>query len=170
MDFRRVPRAADIPYWGSPPVQFVYSSTETIVLGKYTFNDDPTAFAVARPILANGLYFFRNISLTADVSELDYTTNLETPLKFYFFLKSDSKTSLYREPIQMDKFYNQFDFPFFWRRHTKDDILYGAVRGVIDQGVNLVGKTSVTVKAIISAQEITNERYVADFVKDGYPQ
>ena len=169
-DTRRVPREADIPYFTSPPVQFNFQSTATLSVGAYTWNDNTKiAFSPKRPILENALYFFRSISVIADIEELDFTSNLTTPLQIYSFLKSDAKSPLYREPFQMDMFYRQFQFPFFWRRHMKNDQLFGAVKGVITQGPSLIGKSSITVKMIISATEVTNEGYVKDFVTDGYP-
>ena len=166
---RRVARRGDIPYIQSPPVQFSYSATAALSLGAYTWSAAMAAFNPQVNILVTGLYYFRSITMSADISEFDYLSNVTTPLVFKAYLKGDAKTPLYRQGFVMEKFFDQFDFPFFWRRHTIDDVIYGTLRGAIAQGPNLLGKTSITVKVIISAQEITNEQYVKDFVTNPYP-
>ena len=167
---RKVARREDIPYIQSPPVQFIYSSTAALSLGSFTWKDPLTAFNPEREILTNALYYFRSITMTADISEFDYTSNVTTPLEFKAYLKGDAKTPLYRQGFRMEKFFDQFDYPFFWRRHTQNDILYGTLQGAVVQGASLIGKTSITVKVIISAQEITHEGFVKDFVTNPYPQ
>lgn len=164
-----IPRAEDLPYWQSPPIQFVYESTANLALGAYTWADVPTAFTPQRPILINALYYFRNISLVADTAEFDFSSNIVTTPNFYTFLESYSDAVLFREPVQMNKFYDQFTFRFFWQSYRSDDIIKGAFRGSLIQGPGLVGKNAVTLKAIISAQEIVDEHYIQLF-KSNYPK
>lgn len=164
-----IPRAEDLPYWSSPPIQFVYESTAALALGAYTWNDAPTAFTPQRPILINALYYFRNITLVADIAEFDFSSNIVTTPEFYTFLESYSDAVLFREPLQMNKFYDQFIYRFWWQTYRSDDIIKGAFRGSIIQGPGLVGKSSITLKAIIAAQEIVDEHYINLF-KANYPK
>lgn len=163
-----VPRAEDLPYWSSPPIQFVYESTAPLVLGTYTWNDAPGLFTPNRPIIDNALYFFRNITLGADIAELDYLANTVNTPEFYAFLESDSRAVLFREPILMNQYYQQFDYRYWWQRYRTDNILYGAFRGSMIQGPGLIGKNTITLRAIISAQEVVDESYI-DLFKSQYP-
>jgi hypothetical protein len=163
-----VPRAEDLPYWTSPPIQFVYESTAALAVGVYDWNDQPSALTPNRPILNNALYFFRSITLTADVEQLDYTSNIATSPAFYMFKESDSDAVMFREPILMNTFYQNFDYRFWWQSHRANDVLKAAFVGTLVQGAGLIGKTSITLKAIISAQEVVDEGFVNAF-KMKYP-
>jgi len=162
-------RAEDLPYGSSPPVQFVYESTATLALGAYTWADAPSVLTPQRPILDNALYFFRSISLSADVTDFDFTTNITTRPQFFMFLEGDSRATLFREPIEMNMFYQNFTYRFFWTSHQgQNDILFAAFRGVLIQGPGLVGKSTITLKSVISAQEIIDEQYISLF-KAAFP-
>ena len=163
-----VPRLEDLPYWSSPPIQFVYESTAALNLGTYIWNDVASVLTPLRPLIDNALYFFRTVTIAADISELDYTTNLVTTPAFYTFRASDSKTVLFREPITAPMFLNQMIYKFTWQSQRGADELFAAFRGTIVQGANLIGKDDITLKAVISAQEITEEGYVNLF-RSKYP-
>lgn len=161
-------RAEDLPYWTSPPIQFVYESTATLALGNYTWADAASALTPNRPILENAIYFFRSISISADVSELDFTANITTTPLFRVYKQSDSNAVLYREPFQCNKFYNQFDYRFWWSTGLQNDALLAGFNGVITQGAAFIGKGSITLKAVISAQEIVDDSFIESF-KAPYP-
>lgn len=168
--FLHVPRAEDLPYWGSPPIQFVYESTALLSGGTYTWADSPSLISPVRPVRPNVLYFFRNVSLVADVEELDFTANIIVNPKFNVHLQSDSKAPLFREPLQMNKFYDQFDYRLWWSSQQADDKLYGTFAGTVNQGPTLIGKPSITLKAIITAQEVSDEYFVNQFRTNPYPR
>ena len=164
-----IPRLEDLPYWSSPPIQFVYESTATLALGNYIWNDAPTALTPNRPLIDNALYFFRNISLTADTEEFEFTTNIITIPEFYTFLLSDSQAVLFREPILMNKFYDQFAYRLTWQSQQGSDQLFAAFRGQLLQGPGLIGKNTITLKGVISAQEIVDENFIELF-RAKYPE
>lgn len=164
-----IPRLEDLPYATSPPVQYVYESTASLNLGVYVWNDDPSVLSPNRPVLSKAVYFFRNISLTADIEELDFSAALVTTPGFFIFKKADAKAVLFREPVQMNKFYDQFDYRLTWWSEQDNDQLFGAFRGTLTQTPALIGKTSVTLKAVITAQEIADDNYVQLF-KTAYPK
>lgn len=164
-----IPRIEDLPYWTSPPIQFVYESEATLNLGTYVWNDPPTVLTPDRPILANALYYFRNISLAADIAELDYQGALITTPQFFTFLQSDARGVLFREPITMNKYFENFEYRMVWSTQSGQDQLFAAFRGTLLQTLPLIGKQSITLKAIISAQEIIDDNYIRLF-KKMYPQ
>lgn len=173
-----VPRAEDLPYWGSPPIQYVYESTATLSAGFYTWADTPSAFSPDRPVRPNVLYFFRNISMSADIEELDFTSAIVTTPSFNAHLQSDAKAPLFRESVLMNKFYNQFDYRLWWSSQQggdnstrqSGDSLFGTWAGVLAQIPALVGKESITLKATITAQEVSDEYFVNQFRTNPYPR
>jgi hypothetical protein len=163
-----IPRIEDLPYATSPPLQFIYESTADLLLGNYVWADPPSPLASLRPIRTNVIYYFRNITLAADIEEFDFTSNLVTSPSFYSFLNSDSRAVMFREPVTMNKFYQQFDFRYTWRTQQEEDQLLGGFTGQLVQGAGLVGKASITLKAIISAQEIVDDAFNKAFFQK-YP-
>lgn len=169
MNQLHVPRLEDLPYWSSPPIQFVYEQTANLLAGYFQWTATPTALTPDRPILDNALYFFRSISLAADITELDFEAAITTTPQFFTYLTGDSKAVLFREPIIMNKFYQQFDYRITFSRAKGGNQLLAAFSGILLQTANLVGKTSVTLKAIISAQEIVDDSFIKDFRDKSYP-
>lgn len=159
--YARVSRDS-VPYWSAPPVQFVYESTASLSLGQYTWTDTPTELSPVRPIQDNDLYVLSSLTLTADISNDDFTAAInETPL-FNFHLLGDSKAPFFREPIQMVTFLENFPFRLVWGPSRGSDQLLGSFRGVLDQTPALIGKTSITLKVIMAAQEIQDDAIVED--------
>lgn len=173
-----VPRAEDLPYWGSPPVQYVYESTAQLASGYYVWNDQPSVLTPNRPVRPNVLYFFRNISMICDTEELDFTSAIIATPEFNVHLKSDAKAPLFREPILMNKFYDQFEYRLWWASQqggdnsavNQGDQLFGTWHGTLQQIPSLVGKDSITLKAVITAQEVSDEYFVNQFRTNPYPR
>ena len=163
-----IPRIEDLPYATSLPIQFVYESTANLQLGTYIWNDTQSELSPDRPVLSKALYYFRSFSLTANIEELDFTSSIVTTPKFFMFKTSDAKAVMFREPIQMNKFYDQFDYRLAWWSNQDSDQLFGAFRGTILQTPALLGKASITLKSIITAQEIIDDNFVRLF-KSNYP-
>lgn len=163
-----IPRIEDLPYISSPPIEFYYRQTASLAMGSYTWTATPTALTVNRPVMISCVYYFRSVTLTADVEELDFTSNISTVPKFQMYLKSRAKVPLFREPIYMPKFLQNFDYRMAWMTRQVDDQLLASFAGVITQGASLIGKNSITLTAVISAQEIVDENFVKLFEKQ-YP-
>lgn len=176
-----VPRAEDLPYKDSPPIQFVYESSGVLTAGVYTWADVPAPLTPNRPILPNALYYFRSLTLSADITSQDYTAALSLPLlgtlpqtpKFQLYPISDSVSPLFREPIIMNQFFEQFDYRLFWKSQQgqgelDNDQLLATFQGSINQTPSLVGLGSITLKAVISAQEIVDSNYINLFER-GFP-
>jgi hypothetical protein len=163
-----IPRVEDLPYITSPPIEFTYRSTRPVSAGLYTWADRPSVLTPARPLIVNSLYYFRSVTLAADIEELDFTSNINTVPTFQMFLKSRAKTILFREPIYMVKFFQNFEYRFAWITQQESDQLFAAFAGVLVQGAGLVGKASITLTAVISAQEVVDEAFVRKF-REAYP-
>jgi len=164
-----IPRLEDLPYSSSPPIQFVYTSTINLALGIYVWNDAPSSLTPNRPVLVNTVYYFRNVTLAADISPLDFSAAIVTTPAYYMFRQSDAQAVMFREPLLMPCFIDQFDYRLCWTTQQKNDQLFAAFRGTLTQTAALIGKVSITLKAIITAQEISDKNFVAAFKKH-YPQ
>jgi hypothetical protein len=167
----QVPRLEDLPYISSPPIQFVYTSPAAFSSGLYTWNDPAGLLSPERPILANCLYYFRSITFTADIAEQDFIANSvpgNIP-RFQMFLRSTGSQILFREPVIMSKYLQNFDYRLVWLTNTDEDELYAAFTGLLNQSVGTVGKASINLTAIISAQEIVDTGYIKMF-REQYPE
>jgi len=164
-----VPRLEDLPYISSPPIQFVYQSTAILGLGMYTWLDNPSPLAALRPILNNALYFFRSVTLTADIEELDYSANIVNTPAFSMYRRSEASTPMFREAVLMPSFIQQMEYRYCWMSRQGSDALQGAFRGSLIQGPSLLGKASITLKAVVTAQEVVDKEFLALFVNHSYP-
>lgn len=158
-----IPRVEDLPYLSSPPIQFTYQSTEAVSAGSYTWTDAPLPLVPDRPVMSNSLYYFRSLTLAADVDELDFTSNITVTPKFQMYLKSRAKAIHFREPIFMLKFLQNFEYRYAWLTQHNKDQLFCSFNGSLLQGAGLVGKASITLKAIISAQEVVDDTFISMF-------
>ena len=165
---RKIPRLEDLPYISSPPIEFTYQSTATLSLGSYTWANTPSVLTPNRPLMTNALYYFRSITLAANIDELDFTSNISSIPQYNMYLKSNAKAILFREPIYMVKFFQNFEYRLTWLTRQQDDQLYAGFTGILLQGPGLIGKASITLTAIISAQEIVDDGYIKLF-EQRYP-
>lgn len=163
-----IPRIEDMPYISSPPIEFVYRSSVAFVAGFYTWADTPTALTPNRRLMENVLYYFRSLTFSADIEELDFTSCIVTMPQLQMYLKSNSNAILFREPANMVKYLANFEYRFAWFTPRKDDQLLAGFRGVLNQNANLVGKSPITLTAVISAQEIVDDKFIKKF-KQAYP-
>jgi hypothetical protein len=169
LDAQRIPTVTDLSL-NSEPVLFVYQSTAVLALGSYIWNDPPSPLTPPRPLIDNAAYLIRSITLAADVSALDFETNITTTPQFFTFLTGDAKAVLFREPIQMPKYFDQLSYPKVWYRGRGDNVMLASFTGILMQGAGLIGKTSITLKAIVAAEEIVDEGYIDLLVHHQYPK
>lgn len=162
------PSLNDIPYWTSRPVQFVYQSTAVLAAGQYTWSDSPSSLLVTRPIRQNYLYIFRAITLSADISEQDFTENVVTAPQFMVYLQQSANAAIFREPVRMVKYFEDFPFPLAWTSQTDPDSLLASFTGQVEQGAALIGKSDITLTGIISATEVVDQNFISEFKKN-YP-
>ena len=164
-----VPRIEDLPYATSPPIQFIFESTATLVFGQYVFNGAILASPVPRPLSSNINYYFRNVTLTADIDENDFMGAIATAPVFQVYRQSDGNTQLFREPLRMNTYFRQFEYRLAWQTQNQGDLLSGSFAGTLTQTAALIGKASITLKAIIAAQEVIDNNFNLAFRQKSYP-
>ena len=163
-----VPRIEDLPYFSSPPVQFVYESLVNVALGLFTWADQPSPLTPLRNVMENAVYYIRSVSLFADIDEFDFQEALVISPSFQIYKPSEATVHLFKEPIIMNTFLRQFDFRSIYMTAKTNDQILCSFSGVIAQTPALVGKANVTLKAVLSVQEINDDRFIEIF-REKYP-
>lgn len=160
-NYIQIPREGDIPYWLSPPIQYVYTSQASLVAGQYIWADPPSSLTPIRPVINTSLYYFRDITLSADIEEDDFSAALKYGSMPYLgmYLRSNANANLFREPFYMPRYVQNFGYRLFWETHQTPDELLAAFTGTLTQTPALIGKTTISLTAIISAQEISDPNY-----------
>jgi hypothetical protein len=164
----RIPRIEDLPYNSSKPIEFIYQSQVSLYGGQYKWADQPSPLAALRPLQVNTLYYFRTLTLSADIGEEDFTSCTTVMPNFQMFLTSQANSILFREPIYMGNFLQNFDYRFTFLTPQENDQLTGAFNGTLTQNANLIGVLYITLTAVISAQEITDDSFISLFTSK-YP-
>lgn len=166
-----VPRLEDLPYTSSPPIQFVYRQTSTLTAGNYPFSvTTPQQLATVRPLIANSLYYFRSVTVVADIDEGDYLSSITDIPTFQMYALSTGKQILFREPLSIAKYFQNFDYRLVWQTQREDDQFYCAINGNLKQIDSLIGKTTITISVVLSVQEIVDTAYIMRFTQKSYPQ
>lgn len=177
-------RLADIPYRTSPPLLFVFQQTANLAAGVYDFPAGmKAAFSPERPIRANSLYLFKTIDFAMDIDENDYLAADSQAFTFSMYQQSDAGGPALREPIPLVKYLQRTPYalsilgnellgtaypgqtPNSPAATVQFNRLLGSVVGTLTQTPNLLGKTDVTATILFTAQEITDDNFIGDFVK-----
>jgi hypothetical protein len=173
----------DIPFASSPPVLFVYQQTVNIAAGMYSFlSTTKSAFTPNRPIMPNALYLFDTLDFAMDVAEIDYQGAIITLPQFSMYMQSDAVAPSFREPIPLVKYFNNLRYrltlmgtelltsdsqPGHTGTTTAQGFtfnrLIGNVTGVVGQTPALLGKVSMTATLALTAQEIVDDSFIAEF-------
>ncbi len=176
-------RLIDIPYGKSPPVIFSFRQTAPLALGVYDFGGvgSPlvrSLFTPNRPILPNVLYIFSGLSFSMDVDQNDYQGAIASLPAFSTFLQSDASAPAFREPILLDKYFENYSYILSLMgsssvnrpANTGGDTfnkLFGSVTGTVNQTAALVGKASLTAIVKMTAQEISDGEFISQYTKMG---
>lgn len=87
---------------------------------------------------------------------------------FKLYLQQQADAALFREPVRMVKFFEDFPFPATFISQADPDKILAGFSGRLDQGSSLVGKLDLRLTAIISATEISDQNFIREFTKN-YP-
>ena len=185
MKYNQIPRITDIPFSSTNPIQFVYQSTATAVGGLYQWTDNPSALAVLRPLIVNSLYLIKEIYFAANVSEENFCAGILPPQsalaklltknnatvmpQFQMYLQGAQNAPLFREAIVMPCFLRNFPYPKSWVTGVINDQLLASWNGTIAQAGALLGVSTLTLTATVSALEIQDQAFIELFNKN-YPK
>lgn len=182
-DTRIEGRVADIPYFTSPPLLFVYTQSASLIAGAYAFlAGGKSTFTPSRPLNGNHLYLFQTFDFACDVDENDYMGAYTSALSLSVYVQSDAGAPALREPLPLVKYYRSLPYilpilgtellgpayqnssgvspnqGFFHNR------LMANIIGSISQSAPLQGKSAITATCVFTATEISDTNFIKDFI------
>lgn len=173
-----VPRIEDLPYESSKATQFVYQSSCEVgftssgaagIAGNWIWDDRPSPMSPVRHLGENTLYFIRNITFLADISQNDFPDAIVIAPRFRLYKQSSLEAMILREPLIMPSFLENFDYRIAVFTSDSLDELLGSFRGQLVQTAALTGVTDITLTCVLSAQEVIDDGFLKNF-KKGYPK
>ncbi len=167
-----IPRINDFPIFESPPIQFVYEQTAQNFFGQYTFNLSKQPMNPDKALLDTALYYIRNITFSMDITEQDFNSSLDTSygnFQYHLFEEASGGTPNFREPIQVSKFLENFDYQMVILPRTSPNKFQASFDGRLNQTSALQGKQAITAKAVLSVQEITHDGFIEAITRRAFP-
>lgn len=162
-DFSRVPLTV------SNPILYQFSQTANLVGGHYEWVGTKAALSPDRSVLPSAMYWFRTVTVSADVAPEDYTAAIVTAPSFSLFLKQDAGALFFTDPIRLAQFMQNAPCEFARDPEADPNGFLGAITGKLKQIDALWGKTSITIFVTLTAQEIGDDKFNAS-LKKGYCQ
>lgn len=156
-----------VPLTVSPPILFQFRQTANLVGGQYTFSGVPTVMTPDQPVNATAMYWFRTLTMSADVGPEDYSGAIATIPTFAMFLHQDAQGPVFYQPVQLGKFLDNLPYEFCIDPATDPNFFLGKVVGVLNNTPALLGKQSITITVILAAQQIMDDAFNAS-LKAGY--
>lgn len=170
----RVARMEDMPYFNSPPIQFVYSQKAPLTLGTYPFVLTKSALRNTVQLTDNSLIYIRDISFYADIPEQDYqfglklaAGNTDVP-RFSLYMAGNAGVPVFRNPIELGKYFREQSYrKIIMPKFTPNNLL-GAIQGTIQQHGGLAGVAEINITVELYCQEIVDDAFIAALLKK-YP-
>jgi hypothetical protein len=157
----------EVPLLASPPLIFLFRQTASLLAGAYEFAAGRTDFSPVRPINPGTLYWFRALSVFADISEEDYQGAIVTMPTFTAYEQQEAGASFFREPVPLGAFYSALPFEYAKISTRSGNKMLGSIVGELQQTASLLGKTSVTISIVLSVQEVGDKRF-SDSLQKGF--
>lgn len=148
-----------LPLTTSPPVLFQYQQTAELVGGQYEFVLSRNPFTPDRDLKASATYYFRTLTVSADVAEEHYASAILEIPKLSIYLKSGAGGPLFRDAVRIGKYLNNLPYEYAEDPAVDPNRLQGAISGRLNQIPSLIGKTSITLTVILAAQEIMDDGF-----------
>jgi len=170
----RVARLEDLPYYSSPPIQFIHTQQGALALGTYPFVIAKVVMQNTIQLSDNSLIYIRNISFYADVPELDYQLALQLAagtvniprLSIYF--SGNASVPLLRNPIFLGNYFREQDYRILVRPKVTPNTIQAAIEGTLQQHGGLAGIGQINLTAEVYCQEIVDDNFVSAVTKK-YP-
>jgi len=170
----RIARMEDLPYYSSPPIQFVYTQQAVLALGVYPMVLAKVAMQNTAQLSDNSLIYIRDISFYADVPELDYQMALQLVgggvniprLSIYF--SGNASVPLLRNAIFLGNYFRRQNYRMLARPKVTPNTIQAAIEGTLQQHAGLAGIGQVNLTVEIYCQEIVDDSFIAAITRK-YP-
>jgi len=153
-------KESNAPLANSRPVQLVYRKTVPLLGGAYTWVGTRELLSYQRPLLHNAAYIVKNVTLSADIDEGDFTSSITAIPEFMLYLEGTGISPEFREALLMPKYLDAYWYRLLIEPHQNPDRIYASFQGVLNQTPNLVGKASITLTAMVMLQEVIDDHYL----------
>lgn len=182
-----ITRIEDMPYYRCPVVQFSLSQSASLNFGQYIWSPATAprvALTGAEQVTQASLFYFRSVSFSADIPELDYQQALQITTtvaanntvagtnqipKYFKFLQSDANAPTLRNPILCQQYVDNQDYRLIVEPKQLPNVISGFFRGALQQTGALAGINTITLTAEFYAQVIESRNFI-NALKNEYPQ
>lgn len=160
-----------LPLLTSPPILFQYRQTADLLAGSYEFVPGKYAFTPDRELNVSAMYWFRTLTVSADVGESDYAGAIASIPTLSLFLQQSAQGPFLREAVQIGKYFTNLPYEKCFTIHSSSTPaavanapeaikgFTGSISGTITQTAALLGKESITLTVLIAAQEIMDDGF-----------
>jgi len=164
----------NFPLKYSEPEQFVFKQTVQLnTAGNFLFPINKQRFTPDLILEDEAVYYLRTLTFGGDVAAEHYTMATIIEPVFHLYLESEAGAPQLKNPIALPiYFHNQLYQKLLEPTVLEGDGLLagtnrflGSFEGTIQQIPPLIGKTALTLTMIITAQEITDETFIAELKK-----
>jgi hypothetical protein len=166
-------RYQDVPIFNSPPVQFAFEQSITVNgAGNYVWPVNRQDESLGLDINEHSLYLFETYTFAADIDSEDYKGAISVRPTFRLYLKSEGANPQLKQPIQLPLYMNNFPYKMALLPRvaetngvmTEENFLMGSFSGTLFQIPSLIGKRSINLVMVLSAQEVTNDDFILKFM------
>lgn len=172
----RVARIEDLPYYTSPPIQFIHTQQAALTLGTYPFLLNKTVMTNSNSQLTdNSLIYIRDISFYADVPVLDYQRALKLAAgtvnipRLSLYMGGNAGVPMLRNPVYLGDYFREQSYRLLiMPKFTPNDIL-ASINGTLQQHAGLAGIVEINITVELFCQEIVDDAFI-EAVTRKYPQ
>jgi len=169
-----IARIEDLPYFSSPPMQFTFTQSATLTLGRYPFVSEKAVVGNNKNLTDNVLVYIKEITFSADIELLAYQQALKLSTgatdipTFSLFLQSEARSPIFIDPIQLGNYYSGQEYKKIFLSKQNPNELTGFFRGTLQQNAALAGVQEINLTMDIWVQQITNDNFI-EAIRKNYP-
>ncbi len=174
-DFSDIVRVEDLPYFYSPPMQFVFTEKAEITNGTYPFTGNKEIVDNNKNITDNTLLYIKAMSFSADIEKKDYqqalkladgSTNIPS---FSCFMQSDAQAPIFVDPIKLGDYFDDQEYKKIVLPKQFPNNISAFFRGTLKQTGALAGVTEINLTMNIWVQQITDIAFI-DGLRQAFPR
>lgn len=173
--FSRVARIEDLPYYTSPPIQFVHTQQAVLNAGTYPLALNKVTMQNTVQLSDNSLIYIRDMSFYADIERDNYQRALQLAagtvdvprLSLYF--SGNASNPILRNPVFLGDYFRNQPYRLLKMPKATPNTIDAAIQGTLQQHAGLAGIAQINLTVEVYCQEIVDDAFIAAVTKK-YPQ